>query len=236
MEASVVMENEKEIIEDLEGKGIRSVIRSFNFLGFTLFDVLHIIFGITFIIIYSIQKNGASEEEIADLNQAIAYEGIELIFAIILIAFVDGIADIAREREHVGLQAITSFYLFAWLVVAGALFTPEIIVFPEKVHEEINAANVFYFLEFSLEAFAILSFLLTVFFPRKGKMWGILIGIGVISIGLSIPCAIAQDYLPFEGYISILETISQSAPIAPVVFSLISFHHVKKSSKQTKTL
>lgn len=226
------MESEKDIIEDLEGKGIRSAVRSFNFLGFTLFDILHIIFGITFIIIYSIQKNGASEEEVADLNQAIAYEGIELIFAIILIAFVDGIADIAREREHVGLQAITSFYLFAWLVVAGALLTPEIIVFPEKVNEEVTLANIFYFLEFSLEAFAILCFVLTVFFPRKGKIWGTLIAIGGIAIGLSIPCAIAQDYLPYEGYISILETISQSAPIAPVVFSLISIHHARKNAKK----
>lgn len=226
------METEKEIIEDLEGQGINSPQRRYNFLGFTIFDLIHIIFAITFIIIYSLQKNGASEEEIHDLNQAIAYEGIELIFAIILIAFVDGIADIAKEKETMGLQAITSFYLFAWLVVAGALLTPEIIQFPERIFEEESLNRVFYFLEFSFLAFAILCFLLTVFFPRKGKAWITLVSIGVIAIGLSLPCSIAQDYTPYEGYISILETLSQLAPLAPVVFSLISYRDVMKTLRK----
>lgn len=226
------METEKEIIEDLEGQGINSPQRRYNFLGFTVFDLIHIIFAITFIIIYSLQKNGASEEEIHDLNQAIAYEGIELIFAIILIAFVDGIADIAKEKETMGLQAITSFYLFAWLVVAGALLTPEIIQFPERIFEEESLNRVFYFLEFSFLAFAILCFLLTVFFPRKGKAWITLVSIGVIAIGLSLPCSIAQDYTPYEGYISILETLSQLAPLAPVVFSLISYRDVMKTLRK----
>lgn len=226
------METEKEIIEDLEGQGINSPQRRYNFLGFTIFDLIHIIFAITFIIIYSLQKNGASEEEIHDLNQAIAYEGIELIFAIILIAFVDGIADIAKEKETMGLQAITSFYLFAWLVVAGALLTPEIIQFPERIFEEESLNRVFYFLEFGFLAFAILCFLLTVFFPRKGKAWITLVSIGVIAIGLSLPCSIAQDYTPYEGYISILETLSQLAPLAPVVFSLISYRDVMKTLRK----
>lgn len=226
------MEFEKEIIEDLEGEGIVSAKRHYNFLGFTIFDIIHIIFAITFIIIYSFQKNGASEEEIHDLDQAIAYEGIELIFAIILIAFVDGIADIAKEKEHMGLQAITSFYLFAWLVVAGALLTPEIIQFPERLTEPSSINRVFYFLEFSFLAFAILCFLLTVFFPKKGKIWVTLVGIGVIAIGCSLPCSIIQDYTPYEGYVSILETLSQLAPLAPVIFSLISYHDVMKSLRK----
>lgn len=209
---------------------------NYNFLGFTLFDIFHIIFGITFIVIYCFQMRGASEEEIADLNQSIAFEGIELFFAIILIAFVDGIADMAKEKEHVGFQAMTSFYLFAWLVVCGALLTPELIKFPERVAEEMSVRNVFYFSEVALELFASLCFLLTVFFPKKWKAGPIVVYIGILAIGLTIPCSIAQDYLPFEGYISILETFSQIAPLAPVIFSIISFHDIDLAAKERKEL
>ncbi len=224
---------EEEIVRDFEGKDIRHPGKNYNFLGFTIFDVLHIIFGVTFIIIYSLQKNGASEDEIDKLNDSIAYEGIELIFALILIAFVDGIADMAKEKEHVGLQAISTFYLFAWLVVGGALITPELIALPAKLHESFSAYNLFYFMEFGLLGLALFFFLITVFFPKKGKTWGILMAIGIICIGLSIPCSIAQDYLPFEGYISVLETLSQTAPLAPVIFSLISQHDVRNLRKTT---
>lgn len=222
---------EKEFIRDLEGEDIRHPGKNYNFFGFTIFDILHILFGITFIIIYSLQKNGASAEEARELNQEIAFEGIELIFAVILIAFVDGIADMAKEKEHIGLNAISTFYLFAWLVVDGALLTPELIVFPQRIFEPTSAYKVFYFLEFSFLLAALFCFLITVFFPKKGKTWGVLMAVGIICIGLSIPCSIAQDYLPYEGYTSILETISQIAPLAPVVFSLISEHDVRKLRK-----
>ncbi len=222
---------EKEFIRDLEGEDIRHPGKSYNFLGFTIFDALHIFFAIVFIIIYSLQKNGASSAETAVLNQEIAYEGIELIFAIILIAFVDGIAEMAKEKEHIGLHAISTFYLFAWLVVDGALLTPELIVFPQRIFEPISARNVFYFLEFALLSMALLCFLATVFFSKRGKIWGVLMVIGIVAIGLSIPCSIAQDYLPYDGYVSVLETISQSAPLAPVIFSLISEHDVRKLRK-----
>ena len=53
----------------------------------------------------------------------------------------------------------------------------------------------------------------------------------IFEVGISIPCSIAQDYLPYEGYVSVLETISQIAPLAPVVFSLISQHDVRKLRK-----
>ena len=182
-------------------------------------------------IIYSLQKNGATSSKTAELNQEIAYEGIELIFAILLIAFVDGIAEMAKEKEDVGLHAISTFYLFAWLVVDGALLTPELIVFPQRIFEVISVRNVFYFLEFSFLSLALLCFLATVFFSKKGKIWGVLMVIGIVAIGLSIPCSIAQDYLPYEGYVSVLETISQIAPLAPVVFSLISQHDVRKLRK-----
>lgn len=216
---------EKEFIRDLEGEDIRHPGKSYNFLGFTIFDVLHIFFAIVFIIIYSLQKKTAV------LNQEIAYEGIELIFAILLIAFVDGIAEMAKEKEHVGLHAISTFYLFAWLVVDGALLTPELIVFPQRIFETMSVRNVFYFLEFSFLSLALLCFLATVFFSKKGKIWGVLMVIGIVAIGISIPCSIAQDYLPYEGYVSVLETISQIAPLAPVVFSLISEHDVRKLRK-----
>lgn len=222
---------EKELIRDLEGTDIRHPGRSYNFLGFTIFDALHIFFAIIFIIIYSLQKNGATSSKTVELNQEIAYEGIELIFAILLIAFVDGIAEMAKEKEHVGLHAISTFYLFAWLVVDGALLTPELIVFPQRIFEVMSVRNVFYFLEFSFLSLALLCFLATVFFSKKGKIWGVLMVIGIVAIGLSIPCSIAQDYLPYEGYVSVLETISQIAPLAPVVFSLISEHDVRKLRK-----
>ncbi len=222
---------EEKIIEDLEGKKIIHPGRDYNFLGFTIFDILHIVFGVTFIIIYSLEKAGASAERIDELNDSIAYEGIELIFALILIAFVDGVADMAKEKEHVGIQAISTLYLFAWLVVGGALITPELIALPQKLHESLNLYNIFYFLEFSFLGLSLFFFLITVFFPKKGKTWNILMIFGIVCIGLSIPCSIAQDYLPYEGYLSVLETLSQIAPLAPVIFSFVSRHQISKNRK-----
>ncbi len=214
-------------------EGEKHPIKNYNFFGFTIFDIFHILFGITLIILYTFEKGKVeTAEEVQDINQAIAYEGIQLIFAIILFTFVDGIADIVKKKELVGVQGLSTFYLFAWVVVAGAMLTPELIVLPEKIHEAMSVGNVFYFLELGSLFLAIFAFAITVFFPKEKLIWEILMLIGISFITLSIPFGIAQYYLPFEGYISILETISNLAPLVPVTFCMLSLKNVHKLVKE----
>ena len=210
----------------------RHPFKNYNFFGFTIFDIFHIIFGITLIIIYTIEKRSVTGDALVDLNQAISYEGIQLIFAIILFTFVDGIADIAKKKELIGIQGLSTFYLFAWVVVAGAMLTPELIALPEKLHEAFTLRNIFYFIEFGCLLFSILTFAITVFFPKEKLIWEILMLIGIGFITLSVPFGIAQYYLPFESYISVLETLSNLAPLVPVVFCILSLKDVHKTIKK----
>lgn len=214
--------------------GKKHPIKNYNFFGFTIFDIFHIVFGITLIIMYTVQKRSASKEEINDLNQAISYEGIQLIFAILLFTFVDGIADISKKKELIGIQGLSTLYLFAWVVVAGAMLTPELIVLPEKLDSSMTVCNVFYFLELSCLSLAIFTFAITVFFSKEKIIWEILMLIGIFFIALSVPFGIAQYYLPFEGHVSILETISNLAALTPVAFCLISLKDVNKAIKEEK--
>ncbi len=216
--------------------GKKHPIKNYNFLGFTIFDLFHIVFGVALIIMYTIQKGSATKDEILDLNQAISYECIQLIFAILLFTFVDGIADISRKRELIGIQGLSTLYLFAWVVVAGAMLTPELIVLPEKIHSEINTCNIFYFLELSCLVLAIFTFAITVFFPKEKVIWEILMLTGISFIALSVPFGITQYYLPFEGHISILETFSNLAALLPVICCFASLKDVNKAIKEEKLL
>lgn len=214
--------------------GKKHPIKNYNFFGFTIFDLFHIVFGITLIIMYTIQKGNASKDEVLELNQAIAYEGIQLIFAILLFTFVDGIADMSKKKELIGIQVLSTLYLFAWVVVAGAMLTPELIVLPEKIHSERNICNIFYFLELSCLSLAIFTFAATVFFSKEKIVWEILMLVGISFIALSIPFGIAQYYLPYEGYVSILETISNLAALLPIIFCLTSLKDVNRALKEEK--
>ena len=53
-------------------------------------------------------------------------------------------------------------------------------------------------------------------------------------MGLSIPFAVAQDFLHFEGYVSVLEALSRLAPIIPVVYAFISFRNIRRLRKQAE--
>jgi len=212
---------------DREGSG-------YNFFGFTIFDIIHIVFAITLIIVFAIHKTHADEVGQAQLNQNIAYEIIELVFAAILIAFVDGIADTVKEKEHVGPQTLSTFYLFAWLILDASLLTPEIIEFPESCHESFSAGNLCYFLELGCILVSMIVFIATVFFPKQGKTWSNLMLLAIGFMGLSIPFAVAQDFLHFEGYVSVLEALSRLAPIIPVVYAFISFRNIRRLRKQAE--
>lgn len=191
--------------------------RKYDLLGFTLFDAFHITFGIIFIILALITKEEG-------YLTTIGYELLELIFAVILIGFIDLLAE--KNQNH---GQNDRYYTFAWLVASAALLSGITMKLPLKLLEEDITLRIVFIAQsvFTLAGFVF--FFLGLFAKMSSKKWKILIFTGVIMIGFSIPFSIWASIIETDGYMTVLETIVSFAPLAPTFFAILSFHNGKNA-------
>lgn len=185
--------------------------RYFELFGFTIFDFIHITMAIVIIITAAIRKEEGYLDEIG-------MEMLSLIFAFILIGFVDEMAG-KVENGHGN-----RYFTFAWLVCAGAILSPEAFRFPNAIHEGMSSDSIVYFVKTGFTILGFFFLLFSLFTQKHSKAWFISIACGVSCIAISIPMNIWSLWIEENQVSAILETISSLAPIAPIAFTFISFH------------
>lgn len=193
--------------------------KSYNFLGFTIFDGIHSLALVTLILLFF-------EESSETRNDEIAYQIVELIFAAVLVAFVDALAE---KDSNADLHEIRNYYTFAWIIVAAAILVPNCIPFPHRLAGDIALVDTMYFIKTGFAFVGFLCILSTMVMDHHLKLWKAFLLTGIICIDLSIPFAIAEQYLPFKGAISILETITALAPLTPTIFAILSFRRIPRA-------
>ncbi|MDD5884832.1 MAG: hypothetical protein PUC66_02185 [Erysipelotrichaceae bacterium] len=187
--------------------------KAYNFLGFTIFDVIHSLALVILILLFL-------EEPSETRNNEIAYQIVELIFAAVLIAFVDALAE---KDSNADLHEIRNYYTFAWIIVTAAILVPNCIPFPNRLAGNVTTIDTLFFFKLGFAFLGFVCILSTMLMDHHLKLWKTFLLIGILCIDLSIPFAIAEQYFPYHGAISVLETITALAPLAPTVFALLSF-------------
>ena len=192
-------------------------------LGFTIFDAFHILFGITFIVIAAIGK-----EE--NYQSKIAFETIELIFAILLVGFVDGLTEESSWNTDTDRD-----FTYAWLVCVAAMLTPLSINFP-YVFDRLNTAGGIITLIYDILILgAFLLIFSTLWMKKHTRIWFTLFLISLVCLLISVPLSVVSNCLEEEGVEMVLEIIASFAPLFPILTSYhlicVTIRDLKKQGK-----
>lgn len=199
-------------MEELEPR--TGVCPSRTYIGFTIFDVLHIVCAIV-LLVFAVQKSPINEMEAAECN-------VEIIMSLLLIAFIASLAKFQANKE-----LFHASYTFAWLCALASIMIPLSFSIPEIIyatwegHKEIAATLVLIFaLVLSFVAFAI--FLVSLFFKKKPRYWNDVVHVALILVLVLSTLCVVEDFLleertPVE---RVFCCIKDLAPVVPAVLGL----------------
>lgn len=208
--------------------------RTFNTLGFAIYDVIHIVASIIFIIYLSAYHQVALDNGMTidgnykyEMSLSFADYFVELIMSFLLIAFIVFIYKAKTERSHI------HSYSFAWLLAALSLFIPSTFEIPDIYlwNESTDVAlNVLRNFDLYLPLAAVIAFVVSLFFVDSPKKWrvALYVGIGcmVAFVGTSITVYSLAD-IGADVFQKIVRYIFSLAPLVPAAFSLISLRHLR---------
>lgn len=189
----------------------KTVINRRAFLGFTAFDIIHLVCAVSMMIFAYLQN---------PIKQMLAAEcGTEIALSLLLVAFIKSLAE--QNHHHDSFHAL---FTFAWLTAAASLFLPASFTIPEVFAvnwddaREVAAINLnMFYLGVALIAFALLvvcSFMNN----KRSKRWNVLIRIAMVLILVSVPLEIASKLImPEEPFVAVFATIKALAPITPAI-------------------
>ncbi len=182
------------------------------FIGFTLFDAIHIICAVI-LMIHAYSTN--------PINSLLAAEsGVEIVFSLLLVVL---IACLAEHNEH--HEYFHAMYTFAWLVAIASLLIPSTFSIPEIVafdwtnrDESVLVTIAILVIILYLVIFVLLA--LTTFTSRKVRRWNHLIHISLILVLVTAVLKITFEIIfPIDNFETIVTIIKDLAPVAPVVIS-----------------
>ena len=189
----------------------RNEFKSVNnraFIGFTIFDVIHIVCAVILMV-------RAYQDSPIDAMLA-AECGTEIVFSILLVAFIASLAE--HNRHHETFHAL---YTVAWLVAVASLLVPISFLIPEfftfTPTNGIEVALLVLELASLLLFFASMVLLfIAAMKPNKIVMWNRLIHWALIITMVGTAAQIVIDCLhPENALILVLDIIKDCAPLVP---------------------
>ena len=199
----------------------------FGFIGFTIFDIVHIAIGLYFFIVGILY----APENHLEIAESI----MEVVLSITLIVFIHGLAD-TGVRE----ASFAKSYSFAWLMASASLLTPCLF----KIVEMDVVGTPGYIINLILIAVNVLLYLvffISIFARKNHVLWRALVFIGIILGALSSIVAIVLTInnviiTPISGFDSgLVFTLQIAKHLAPLVLSImasIGFFKVYKTIRK----
>ncbi len=209
-----------------EGEGFIAETK-YDFLGFSIYDILHIVFAIVFLVVAFIKREGFCEMEVGE-------SFVEIVFSILLIAFI-----LEMVKKHHEAATTRRFYTFAWLSACAALLVPESFGIPHLVSSVIDDGvfihhEILRLIEISFSLISFVLFLLSLKKADSGKGWTPSILMAMIFFVLTVPLAITRLFLAneHEPILLVCYVIKDLAPVAPFAFALYGLIKEMKQNKK----
>lgn len=188
-------------------------------IGFTLFDLSHIIVGIYFFELAFRAQGGTFVYDVAASATQIVLSVLLLLFIMVILEH-----NTKPEETH-------RYFAFAWLVACVSTLLPEVFRLPSFINGTSNGSLGLLIARIAISGAAFLAFGGALFTHHEGKLWKGLLLSGVILIVSFVPIYFVDvfDEASIRGVswfvFAIIEGI---APLYPAALTVVSFFHRKK--------
>lgn len=189
-------------------------INAYSLLGFSIFDLIHIILGLYFF-------ERAFREQGEAFQFDVAESSTEMVCSILLLLF---ILVIAKPNTHP--EERHQFYTFAWIIATVSVLLPEVFKIPliiQNGHETLYLILVS--LQIGFSVLALSSFAAALFLHTDNRHWLITMVVGIVLFFLLVPISLtATIYESGEKgvYWTIFSIMINIAPLFPTGFALYS--------------
>lgn len=193
---------------------------TFNFFGFAVFDLFHIVFGIASIVLLYVQTPN-------DFELLAACHWTELALSLLLISFIGKMVD--RNDKAASSRP---YYVYAWLTASMAAFLPSLFMLPLFLEERESLSFGFSLAELILSGAAFTLIFISMHLEKKAKAWTIAMALGAICFLATLPCAILETSFSLSSNVDkALEIAKDVAIVFPPLFFFLSFfsNHKKES-------
>ena len=191
----------------------------YNFLGFAIFDFVHIIAAI-YLLVHVLRHH---EGEALELSECI----IEIVLSLALIGFIDALAE---KRDG---PPDNRFFTYAWLLASASLAIPSIINGFYLSEIEDTTALAFKISLLCIDVTMFLLFFLSMFTSKYIRLWKVFLYLGMILFGISgivgtVGFSLLEAFHESGIHIAadIISLIKNTIPVVPSVLGLISLYRV----------
>lgn len=209
----------------LRPKNAKEEMRSeahLSFLGFTIFDIGHILLAIIVMVASFIKRDLGWEE---DISEAI----IELIFAGLLMTFVDALANSQND-----VVIFRKNYSYAFICASAALLVPLSLSIPVAIQFSGEfTSSLCTTIAFFVTVAAVIFFFVGMVTFKNHVLWRAFNLVGAILFGCYVPFALIAYFANVTSFSweVILSTIHYLIPIVPAIIAIIRLaRHARKSA------
>ena len=204
------MENEEKKNETSEWR-----VPKRAYIGFTVFDAIHIICSLTMIVMGYL-KRPINEMEIAE-------HSVVILFSLLLIFYIANLAEHNHDRK-----SFHGLYSFAWLVAVASLMVPSIFDFPlvaqGEWEESVYVAWTLGFVSVGLTLGIFVLMFIILGLNRKAKPWNHLIHIALtLILVLSAVLFVSEFFVEMDVVERAMSCIEDLAPVVPAVLGITMF-------------
>ena len=190
----------------------------FRFIGFTIYDIIHIVFALFFIIYAFVEREHGFEI-------ALAEEFSQLILAVILIGFLE-----VLRKENADAVELRNYFTFAWLIASSAQLIPLSIQTSEYLLEkDFGASGIIVYIAAFLSLAGFISFFFGIVRAKQGTKWKSSTIAAVCMFVTVVPLSIVHlfAFQPFS-WVIIMKLIVNLAPLFPAGFAINAFIQAEK--------
>lgn len=187
---------------------------AYSTLGFSVFDIVHIIFGLFFFVRAFIDTGENFEFDIAESST-------EIVCSVLLLMFILVIA-----KENINPKERHHYFTFAWLIASVSTFLPEIFKMARIVaNGSSTQALVLSCIQIAVSILAFVLFVAALFVKKEARAWITIMILGIIFFFLLVPFSLASTILEDDSsdVLRLLATyMIDVSPIFPSGFALYS--------------
>lgn len=219
-EKDSILENNPTLV--LEGEAAHEEVMAkaykkqnkFNFFGFAIFDIIHLIVA-ALELIHLFRHEPESSLRIAECF-------VEIVLSFVLVGYVHALAE-SRDSE----QSAAKYFNYAWLLASSSLLIPTLFNIPGFIGAPLDARKVLGIALVAMEITMFLNFFIALSSPKHITLWKLshYIGMGLFALSGFLEIAdyflIARLYDGMNIFYATAATLKNIAPLILAVFGYV---------------
>lgn len=191
----------------------RNSIYTRAFIGFTIFDFLHLSIAIALLVHAYLQRPMAA--------MAAAECMVEIVFSFLLMAFISALA-----HHKSNATTFHALYAYCWLVATASLLVPLTFAIPtlatgqwDALEESVALSSIIVSMSLAFVSFTL--FLITLIFWEKRKRWNRIIVIALVAIMATATAQFCSEFFfGLDAWELSLECVKDLAPVPAAILGL----------------